>query len=89
MLQTRKYAKGTTTKVSKVIVQTSNLKNKGSLNPKKVAIVLLNISMVIKNTQLVKAKLKKEVETIFPLSFSLEKNRKKAVSIPKVNNALK
>ena len=86
---TRKYAKGTTTKVSKVIVQTNNLKNKGFLNPKKIEISLLKNNAKSKKTKVEINKLINDVETTFPFSFSFEKKRKKAVSIPKVNNAFK
>ena len=89
LFATRKYAYGITTKVSKVIVQTNNLKNNEFLNPKKSEIAVLKNSIAIKNNKLVTNKLIKEVETIFPFSFSFEKKRKKAVSIPYVSNALK
>ena len=41
LFATRKYAYGITTRVSKVIVHTSNLKNNGFLNPKKPEISVL------------------------------------------------
>ena len=82
LFATRKYAYGITTRVSKVIVHTSNLKNNGFLNPKKPEISVLKNNITNKNNKLVINKLIKEVETIFPLSFSFEKKRKKAVSIP-------
>jgi hypothetical protein len=68
--------------VSSVIVQINILKKRGVLNPKKVEIELLNSSIKIKKRNVVIVKLIKEVDTIFPFSFSLEKKRKKAVSIP-------
>ncbi len=89
LLVTRKYANGTTTKVSSVIVYTNNLKNKGFLNPKKIAISLLKNRAKQQKISVEISKLIKEVDTTFPFSFSLEKKRKKAVSIPKVSSAFK
>ena len=82
LLETRKYANGITTMVSKKIVVISNLKNKGLLKPRKILSVLEKYQAITKKTHVVTSKLINVVEIIFPLSFSLVKKRKKAVSIP-------
>jgi len=65
-----------------VIVHTKSLKKSGFEKPKNKEILALKKSMKPRKSKVVINKLINEVETIFPLSFSFEKNRKKAVSIP-------
>jgi len=79
---TRKYANGITTRVSKIEIQTNKLKYKGFENPSNATNSFLNASKVISANSVEENRLTKAVEITFPLSFSLLKNRKKAVSIP-------
>jgi len=88
-LVTLKYAYGITTSRSNAVTNVSIFKCTGLSNPSSMANSLLKINRTAKKIIVDPTKVMNDVETIFPFSFSLEKNLKKAVSKPKVRKAIK
>lgn len=78
-----------TTSRSKAVTKVKIFKCRGSANPKSKASSVLKNNNIAKNKKVDPSNVINDVETIFPLSFSLEKNLKKAVSMPNVKNAMK
>ena len=78
-----------TTNKSSAVTKVNIFKCKGLSKPKINAIFSLKNNNTDKNRMVDPNNVIKDVETILPFSFSLEKNLKKAVSKPKDKKAIK